>query len=83
MTSLYCVCHPYLKRRIRTERAKNLEKYVENAESWTMEGRFLDQPDREKGNPLKPVRTRDDLNKNLAHAIFAWIRRIIRISAAL
>ncbi len=24
-----------------------------------MEGRFSDQPDREHGNPLKPVRTRD------------------------
>ena len=45
-----------------------------------MEGRFSDRPDREHGNPLKPVRTRDNVDKNLANAIVAWIRRI---SAAL
>ena len=28
-----------------------------------MEGRLPDQPDREHGNPLKPVRTRDDVEK--------------------
>ncbi len=27
-----------------------------------MQGRFSDQPDREHGNPLKPVRTRDDVD---------------------
>ena len=37
------------------------KKYPTNAESWIMEGRFLDQPDREHGNPLKPVRARDDV----------------------
>ena len=36
-----------------------------------MEGRFSDQPDREHGNPLKPVRTRDDVDKNLFHATVA------------
>ena len=30
-----------------------------------MEGRFSDRPDREHGNPLKPVRTRDDVEKKL------------------
>ena len=28
-----------------------------------MEGRFSDQLDREHGNPLKSVRTRDDVDK--------------------
>ena len=41
-----------------------------------MEGRFSDRPDREHGNPLKPVRTRDDVDKNLAYAILAGFRRI-------
>ena len=41
-----------------------------------MEGRFSDRPDRERGNPLKPVRTRDDVGKNLANAIVARFRRI-------
>ena len=36
-----------------------------------MEGRFSDRPDREHGNPLKPVRTRDNVDKNLANAIVA------------
>ena len=40
-----------------------------------MEGRFSDQPDREHGNPLKPIRTRDDVDKNLANAIVARFRR--------
>ena len=30
-----------------------------------MEGRFSDRPDREHGNPLEPVRTRDDVDKTL------------------
>ena len=30
-----------------------------------MKGRFLDQPDRAYGNPLRPVRTHDDLDKQL------------------
>ena len=41
-----------------------------------MEGRFSDRPDREHDNPLKPVRTRDDVGKNLANAIVAGFRRI-------
>ena len=41
-----------------------------------MKGRFSDRPDREHGNPLKPVRTRDDVGKNLVNAILAGIRRI-------
>ncbi len=41
-----------------------------------MEGRFLDQPDREHSNPLKLVRTRDDVDKDLANAIVAGFRRI-------
>ena len=41
-----------------------------------MEGRFSDRPDQEHGNPLKPVRTRDDGDKNLANAIVAGFRRI-------
>ena len=41
-----------------------------------MEGRFSDRPDLEHGNPLKPVRTRDDEDKNLANAIVARFRRI-------
>ena len=41
-----------------------------------MEGRFSDQPDGEHGNPLKPVRTRVDVDKNLADAIVAGFRRI-------
>ena len=36
-----------------------------------MEGHFSDRPDREHGNPLEPVRTRDDVDKNLANAIVA------------
>ena len=42
-----------------------------------MEGRFSDRPDREHGNPLKPVRTRDDVRKNLANAIVAGFQRIL------
>ena len=30
-----------------------------------MEGRSSDRPDREHGNPLEPVRTRDDVEKQL------------------
>ncbi len=30
-----------------------------------MEGRISDRPDREHGNPLEPVRTRDDVDKTL------------------
>ena len=45
-----------------------------------MEGRFSDRPDREHDNPLKPVRTRDDVDKILANAIVAGFRQI---SAAL
>ena len=41
-----------------------------------MEGRFSHPPDREHGNPLKPVRTREDVGKNLANAIIARFRRI-------
>ena len=41
-----------------------------------MEYRFSDQPDREHGNPLKPVRTRDDVDKNLVYAILAGFRLI-------
>ena len=36
-----------------------------------MESRFSDQLDGEHGNPLKLVRTRDDVDKNLANAIVA------------
>ena len=36
-----------------------------------MKGRFSDQPVREHGNPLKSVRTRDDLDKNLANGVVA------------
>ena len=36
-----------------------------------MEGRFSDRPDREHDNPLKPVRTRGNADKNLANAIVA------------
>ena len=46
-----------------------------------MEGRFSDQPYREHGNLLKPVRTRDDVGKNLANAIvagFRWISLALR-----
>ena len=43
-----------------------------------MDGRLLDRPDPEHGNPLKPVRTRDDVGKNLANAILAGFRRIFR-----
>ena len=28
-----------------------------------MAGRFSDQPDREHGNPLEPLRTHDDVDK--------------------
>jgi len=41
-----------------------------------IDGRFSDKPDREHGNRLKPVRTRDDGDKNLANAIVAGFRRI-------
>ena len=41
-----------------------------------MDGCFSDRPDREHGNPLKPVRTRYDVGKNLANAILAGFRRI-------
>ena len=41
-----------------------------------MEGRFSDRPDPERGNPLKPVRTRDDVGKNLANAIVTRFQRI-------
>ena len=49
-----CVCVLRLKRGIHNVRAKNLKNYAENAESWIMEGRFSDQPDRQHGNPLDP-----------------------------
>ena len=52
------------------------KKYPKNAESWIMEGRFSERPDREHGNPLKPVRTRDDVDKNFSNAIVAGFRRI-------
>ena len=48
-----------------------------------MEGRFSDQTRSAARQPARPVRTRDDVDKNLANAIVAWIRRIIRNSAAL
>ena len=48
-----------------------------------MEGHFSDRPDREHGNPLEPVRTRDDVDKNLANAIVARFRRIFPTLAAL
>ena len=38
--------------------------------------KLSDQPDRVHDNPLKPVRTRDDVDKNLANAIVARFRRI-------
>ena len=41
-----------------------------------MDGRLSDRSDREHGNPLKPVGTRDDVGKNLANAILAGFRRI-------
>ena len=41
-----------------------------------MEARLSDQPDREHDNPLKPVRTRDDVGKNLANGIVARFRRL-------
>ena len=41
-----------------------------------MEGRSSDRPDREQGNPLKPVGTRDNVDKNLVNAIVARFRRI-------
>ena len=41
-----------------------------------MEGRFSNPPDREHDNPLKPVRTRDDVDKSLANRIVARFRRI-------
>ena len=40
-----------------------------------MEGRFSDQPDQEHSNSLKPVRTRDDVGKNLANAVLTGFRR--------
>ena len=41
-----------------------------------MEVRFSDRPDREHGNPLKPVGTHDDVGKHLANAIVAGFRGI-------
>ena len=41
-----------------------------------MDGCFSDRPDPEHGNPLKPVRTRDDVGKNLANGIVVRFRRI-------
>ena len=71
-----CVCALRLKRGSRTVGAKNSKKYPKNAPSWIMEGRSSDRPDRELGNPLKPVGTRDDVGKNLVNAIVARFRRI-------
>ena len=41
-----------------------------------MDGRFSDRPDPEHGNPLKPVRTRDNVDKNLTNAIVTRFRLI-------
>ena len=76
-----CVCVRYVRK---GESApwglKIWKKYPKNAELRIMEGCFSDQPDREHGNPLKPVRTRDDVDKKLGQ----WDRRRFqRISSAL
>ena len=67
-----CVCALRLKRGSRTVGAKNLKKYPKNAPSWITEGRFSDRPDSEHGNPLKPVRTRDDVGKNFGEFLLSW-----------
>ena len=51
-----CVCVVRLKRGIRTVGAKKLKKW-KNAESWIVEGRFSDRPDREHGNPFESAMT--------------------------
>lgn len=66
--SIFCayVCLLYLKREIRTVRAKNVEKNIQkiwNRESWKVP--FANQPDREQANPLKPDRICDDAGKNI------------------
>ena len=71
-----CACALRLKRGSRTVGAKTVKKYPKNARSWIMDGCFSDRPDPEHGNPLKPVRTRYDVGKNLANAILAGFRRI-------
>ena len=53
MSPLFCVCPVRLNRGIRNVRAKNLKKYIKNAHSPIIDGRFSDQPNREHGNPLK------------------------------
>ncbi len=52
------------------------KKNSKNAQSPTTDGRFPDKPDRRYGNPLKPDRTCDDVDENLANAIVAGLRRI-------
>ena len=52
------------------------ENIFKNPRSWIIKGRFSDRPDREHGNPFKPVQTRDDVGKNLANATLAGFRRI-------
>ena len=38
-----------------------------------MKSRFSDRPDREHGNPLKPVQTRNDVDKKLKQCDRRWI----------
>ena len=74
MSPLFSVSH--LKTGIRTVGTKNMKKYLKKSHSPIIDGRFSDRPDREHGNPLKSIRTHDDVEKNLANAIVAGFRRI-------
>ena len=63
MSTLFCVCHPHLKRGSRTVRTKNLKKISKNVHSPIIDSRFSHQPDREhrntvnRSNPFEPAIT--------------------------
>ena len=74
MSPLLSVCEASVwERGSRTVGAKNMKKYPKDARSPIIDGRFPDRPDREHGNPLKPVRTRNDVDKKLKQCDRRWI----------
>ena len=74
-----CLCAVRLKRGIRTVEAKNMKKISKKcafADHWRPLFGPTRTAAREHGNPLRPVQTRHNVDKNLANAIVARFRRI-------
>ena len=81
MSPLFCKFPVRLKRGIRNGRAKNLKKYKKMRIRRSSTTAFRTNPigstaTRQPGNPLKPVRTRGNADKNLANAIVTRFQRI-------